>query len=336
MKVREILNRNRKYILMLVFILLFNLFVAPAKKGPQELFIDKVSDMEKRIKEHIISPEGAKEKIILIIAGGMGAVILLVGTILSIFFMVFKLQRKEVFPELHKPIPPGWVVQDIVKVAIIIISLSYLIAIVEQLLFPCIFVFNESAMMIFNITVVDFIGISVCLWFVGRKYKQGLSSLGIFREGLGKGVWYGALGYVGFIPVFIGIMLIMHRIFSIFQYAPTHQPIFKFFFEAPFDSYLIYLFLFVGLLGPVMEEIFFRGFVYTALRSRFGIPRGILISAIIFAALHMNIGAFFPILALGILLSYIYEKTGTLISSITMHILHNSLVLGLVIVARMV
>jgi membrane protease YdiL (CAAX protease family) len=43
----------------------------------------------------------------------------------------------------------------------------------------------------------------------------------------------------------------------------------------------------------------------------------------VFAALHSNVVGFLPIMVIGITLTYLYERTGTLVSSITLHIIHN-------------
>jgi uncharacterized protein len=44
--------------------------------------------------------------------------------------------------------------------------------------------------------------------------------------------------------------------------------------------------LFVVVLGPIYEELFFRGFLYPLLAKSFGAPSGILLSALPFALLH--------------------------------------------------
>jgi uncharacterized protein len=72
-----------------------------------------------------------------------------------------------------------------------------------------------------------------------------------------------------------------------------------------------------------MEEIFFRGFMYNAFKKRMGVFWGIAITAVVFSLLHAHWVGFIPILILGVLLTYLYEKTGSLVPSMTVHILHN-------------
>ena len=94
----------------------------------------------------------------------------------------------------------------------------------------------------------------------------------------------------------------------------------------PGSGPILFIFtVFVAGLGPVLEEVFFRGFAYPALRERFGIPVSPAFTAAAFAALHMNALAFVPIFLLGLFLCYLYESSGSLVPSISAHVLHNTL-----------
>jgi membrane protease YdiL (CAAX protease family) len=95
------------------------------------------------------------------------------------------------------------------------------------------------------------------------------------------------------------------------------------------EPYLIYLTLFVAVLGPVFEEIFFRGFAYPPFRQRFGVRWAMVGVSAIFALFHMNAILFIPIFLLGVFLVTLYEKTGSLVPSITAHICHNLIMVGL-------
>ena len=60
------------------------------------------------------------------------------------------------------------------------------------------------------------------------------------------------------------------------------------------------------------------------------------VTAGLFAALHAHIVGFFPIMVLGMLLAYIYEKTGTLVSSVTVHMIHNLSMVFLVFLVKQI
>lgn len=90
---------------------------------------------------------------------------------------------------------------------------------------------------------------------------------------------------------------------------------------------LLFLTIFVSVFGPLVEEMFFRGFMYSAIKKRMGVLAAAFLSAAVFSLLHANIVGFLPIMALGVLLAYLYETTGSLVASMTVHILHNSAII---------
>jgi uncharacterized protein len=85
-----------------------------------------------------------------------------------------------------------------------------------------------------------------------------------------------------------------------------------------------YSLLLACLIGPVVEELFFRGFLYPAIRKKIGMEWAAFASALLFALIHENSFAFLPIFVLGIALCYLYEKRKSLIACMSFHILHNS------------
>ncbi|MFN7170978.1 MAG: lysostaphin resistance A-like protein, partial [Candidatus Omnitrophota bacterium] len=66
---------------------------------------------------------------------------------------------------------------------------------------------------------------------------------------------------------------------------------------------------------------------YPPLRNRLNPLKAMFLVSFFFAWLHMNIIGFLPIFVLGLLLVYVYEKSQSLIPSIFIHMLHNSLIL---------
>jgi len=80
-----------------------------------------------------------------------------------------------------------------------------------------------------------------------------------------------------------------------------------------------------GVLGPIGEEVFFRGFVYTGLRRKYGVKNGILLSSLFFGLTHGIPWQIPYAFVAGIILAYVYEKTGSLYSPILLHVINNSL-----------
>lgn len=83
---------------------------------------------------------------------------------------------------------------------------------------------------------------------------------------------------------------------------------------------------------PIMEEIGFRGLIYTTLRSRLGPTLAIVISATLFSALHLkSVAGFLSIFWSGLLLAYAYERYHSLLPGIVMHTAGNILYLSTIL-----
>jgi len=80
----------------------------------------------------------------------------------------------------------------------------------------------------------------------------------------------------------------------------------------------------VVVIGPVLEEIIFRGYLQSALTDRFSPAVGIGASALVFAGFHFQLEAF-PLLALiGAACGIAYHVTQSLWPAVLLHILNNA------------
>ncbi len=89
-----------------------------------------------------------------------------------------------------------------------------------------------------------------------------------------------------------------------------------------------------GVIAPVAEEIFFRGFLYGGLRRRIGVVGGMIISTLFFTVLHFTLPLFIPIFVLGLFLAMLYEYTGSLYPGIFLHSANNTLALILLFILQ--
>jgi membrane protease YdiL (CAAX protease family) len=76
-------------------------------------------------------------------------------------------------------------------------------------------------------------------------------------------------------------------------------------------------------LFPVIEELFFRGFLMTFLKTYTSTWMAIVLSAGIFGFAHLNLGAVLPLWFLGIVLGIAYEHTGSLALPMGIHACFN-------------
>jgi membrane protease YdiL (CAAX protease family) len=79
------------------------------------------------------------------------------------------------------------------------------------------------------------------------------------------------------------------------------------------------------LLAPVAEETLFRGILYPAIKQA-GFPKlAFWLASIAFAAVHLNVMVFVPLLVLAMFLTVLYEKTDNLLAPITAHAAFNAI-----------
>jgi len=81
-------------------------------------------------------------------------------------------------------------------------------------------------------------------------------------------------------------------------------------------------------IAPLIEEMLFRGFIQTAIRSFFNIRNSawpaIAASSVFFAIMHEDPGHWPALFVLGVCLGYSYEKSGSLFRPIFIHLFFNA------------
>lgn len=161
--------------------------------------------------------------------------------------------------------------------------------------------------------------------------RRGLSlqSLGLVRTEQ-KWVLRGILLAIAAIPA----VAVVNIVVSNLRGAPLENPQIELLNPGSLSAGPVLLTLFAaGLVAPVVEEVVFRGFFYSWLRTRFGLPLSMAVSAGLFSLLH-GIAILIPALfVVGLMLAWIYEKSGSLWPAIVMHSTFNTIMLGLLYTA---
>jgi membrane protease YdiL (CAAX protease family) len=90
--------------------------------------------------------------------------------------------------------------------------------------------------------------------------------------------------------------------------------------------------LMIVLLAPVAEELFFRGFLFAGLRTRWSFWPAAITSGLIFGLVHAPTGitTVVPLATLGFALCWLYNRTGSLWPCVIAHMINNGLALALV------
>jgi membrane protease YdiL (CAAX protease family) len=85
------------------------------------------------------------------------------------------------------------------------------------------------------------------------------------------------------------------------------------------------LLLFGGaIIAPFVEEVFFRGFVFTGLRRKWSWQKAAVVSAGLFAMVHFIPTSILPIFILGLIFALLYQISNSIWPAILMHMLTNT------------
>ena len=145
--------------------------------------------------------------------------------------------------------------------------------------------------------------------------------------------WPGLAGWsflvVGLLMV--GLDVVGTRFLPIPKTTPFDQ-----FFERPIDAYLTALFAIT--LGPLMEEIFFRGFLYPVIARRLGAVWGVLLTAFLFGLVHSpqygySWAAVLIVFMVGVVLTTVRAVSKSVASSFLAHVGYNATLMVLTAVA---
>jgi len=91
---------------------------------------------------------------------------------------------------------------------------------------------------------------------------------------------------------------------------------------------IFFNFIMIALIPGIGEELLFRGVLVRFFKKWFGsVHAAVIISSILFSALHMQFYVFFPRLALGLILGYIFFWSSSLWIPMIIHFLNNATIL---------
>jgi membrane protease YdiL (CAAX protease family) len=262
--------------------------------------------------------------------------VLLLGLFTDVVLATKRLKKKPwiVHGDPQRDVP--WGLDAVLRVFILLFFLEAAILSLEMVasLFWDMRSLNRDLLLMLNSLVRDAIAVGAILWIVTRRYGTLLSDIGLTTRNFFKNVRTGLTAYVAIVPPLLLVLFAMAFFAKTFSYEPPPQPVVEMYIREHAPKTIVFFTLFVAICGPVMEELFFRGFAYKALRTRYGVTVAMTVTALFFATLHMNVLAFVPIFLLGLFLNYLYEKTGSLIPGMAAHMTHNLVMVGCTLVFK--
>jgi membrane protease YdiL (CAAX protease family) len=149
--------------------------------------------------------------------------------------------------------------------------------------------------------------------------------LGLDSPGLGRKLLVGLGAGFLVIPVLLGINWFISYLLTHFYSPPAEQQVVTM-VKANSNMVLRMALAFAAIISaPFVEEAVFRGVLYPAIKQRANRPLALLLTALLFAAVHANLMTFIPLALFAILLALLYDKTGALLTPMVTHSVFNAM-----------
>ena len=224
-----------------------------------------------------------------------------------------------------------WQLRDLGLASAWVLAASILMVIVMGVVFVGEEDVSDDAKMVVALgasLVLEVALLGAAAWFSVRRYSCGWRTLG-FRRAV-RGGWWVPVVVVLAAYLTLGIYLLIVELSGLGKMVPQ-STVPEDFFESAVALPLVALLAIAA--APIAEETFFRGFLFPALRMRWGTFWAALASGLVFAALHFSLGSLVPFTIIGMLLAWAYVFSGSLWAPIAAHFLFNavSFIVGVVV-----
>ncbi len=165
--------------------------------------------------------------------------------------------------------------------------------------------------------IVDSWFVGVGWWYSLRRYALSARSWGFRRTKL-SALWLVPAALVLAYVASVGYSSLYSLLFG----PPPVQTILT---DFPRNGPGAVLFALTAILvAPPFEETFFRGFLFQGLARSWGPTVGAVASAAIFGLAHQQFAFFLPLFALGLLLAWVFYRSGSIWVNIALHASFNA------------
>lgn len=190
---------------------------------------------------------------------------------------------------------------------------------------------EKTGLILINILFLD-LGVLLITWnFLKEQTISWKDAFGFTSQKLPSMAVLGAVTAVTgfFMAAMVGALVTAG--FEALNIEVSAQEVVNTFQNAEYLTQKLLLGIMAVVFAPFVEELMFRGVLFTALKQY--LPRWIAIwgSAALFGLVHANMVSFIPLTLLAVLLTRLYERTGNLWAPIFAHAIFNSINLALML-----
>jgi uncharacterized protein len=184
--------------------------------------------------------------------------------------------------------------------------------------------FAYSASMAVATGIVIYVALAIAGWYFALKRRGANLTDAGFKRIPGSTL-------LKMIPVTIGLLILNLIVIgissAIFGDVPTARD--QVVGDATYISFQEFLWLFAlgAIAAPLVEEFLFRGLLYPLMRVRFRVVGAVLLSSLMFAAIHFIPPLIPALMMMGVVLAYLFERYDSLYPPIAVHALNNAFAL---------
>lgn len=177
-------------------------------------------------------------------------------------------------------------------------------------------------------------GMLALTWKFLREHQTGWQRGFGLNHSPSKTIGLGLLGILLFLPIGWSLQFLGIKLMTRLGLDPSMQTLLLVLKDTHSPIQIAGLAIIIIFLAPIAEESLFRGVLYPAIKQS-GYPRlALWVTSGLFAAIHLNLAAFVPLLLLSVLLVWLYEKTDNLLAPIAAHVAFNAINFGLFFLAK--
>ena len=182
--------------------------------------------------------------------------------------------------------------------------------------------FLETIVQTFSFQGLGLIIVTAFIWWQKTTWTE---AFGLKSSTPKRVISWGILGGLLVLPIAWGLQEVSVMFFNHFEVETMPQEIIQKLQSGketvPHQAYLF----FAAVVGaPIIEEIFFRGIFYPTIKQLGFKHVALWVTAIIFALSHVNKQTFLPLLVFALVLTWLYEETDNLLTSIIAHSTFNA------------
>ena len=222
-----------------------------------------------------------------------------------------------------RPQWPAWYGVAALGLALIVtlIASAFLVGILKA---AGVTVNSNSSGLNLALTLVQDVALAGCaVWLAAHVARPRLSQFGVRAVPFLRGLKWGAIAFA----IYFGFQLI----YAAAVHPDEKQTTLKDLGAGHGAASTLLIGILVVGVAPAIEEFFFRGFFYGALRTSMPFLTAAVIDGLVFGGVHATTGiqAVPPLIALGFAFCIAYEATGSILPGIVLHALNNMVAFGI-------